>query len=98
MVVSLTSCDVGRMAEVLIAFRRPPSMSTSQMHEWVDGLTLEPQGALAVSAPEESGSDGLRLRVRIKDDAVETGVEELADLMTDMRLLGLRPAVVPSGP
>ena len=67
------------------------------MREWVDHLALAPQRALAVSAPEESASNGSQLRVQIDDDAVEAGVEELADLMTDMRLLGLRPAVLPSG-
>ena len=83
------------MAEVVIAFWQPPQMSASQMAEWVSDMTLTPQRALAVSAPEGSASDGLRLRVQIDDDAVEAGVEELADLMTDMRLLGLRPAVLP---
>jgi len=90
-------CDFEPMAEVVIAFRRPPQMSPSQMQEWVTDVTLAGQRALAVSAPEESANDGLHLRVQIDDGAVETGVEELADLMTDMRLLGLRPAVLPSG-
>jgi hypothetical protein len=97
MVVARSSCDVEFMAEVVIAFHRPPQMSASQMQEWVDDLALAPQRALAVSAPEQSAKDGLRLRVRIDDEAVATGVEELADLMADMRLLGLRPAVIPSG-
>ena len=85
------------MAEVVIAFRRPPQMSPSQLEEWVSDVTLAGQRALVVSAPEESTDDGLRLQVQIDDDAVRTSVEELADLMTDMRLLGLRPEVVPSG-
>ena len=85
------------MAEVVIAFQRPPQMSPSQLDEWVSDVTLAGQRALAVSAPEESADDGLRLRVQIDDDAVQTSVEELADLMTDMRLLGLRPEVVPFG-
>ena len=97
MVVARPGCDVDRMAEVVIAFHRPPQMSASQLQEWVNQLTVAPARALAVSAPEQSANDGLRLRVRIDDAAVETGVEELADLMTDMRLLGLRPAVVPPG-
>jgi hypothetical protein len=97
MVVARPSCDLDPMAEVVIAFHRPPQMSASQMQEWVSDLTLAPQRALAVSAPVQSANDGLRLRVRIDDGAVEAGVEELADLMTDMRLLGLRPAVISSG-
>jgi hypothetical protein len=85
------------MAEVLIAFRRPLSMSASELRIWVSDLRRARGRALAVWGPEESATDELRLRVEINDGTAEAGVEELADLMTDMRLLGLRPAVVPSG-
>ena len=53
-------------------------------------------GGFALSGPEESSSDGLRLRVDIDDDSAGTAEEELIDLMTDMRLLGLHPVVVHS--
>lgn len=97
MEVTGSGCDVGPMAEVLIAFRRPPSMSASDLRAWVSELGLAAGRALAVSGPEGSPTDELRLRVQIGDGAGEAGLDELTDLMTDMRLLGLRPAVVASG-
>ena len=85
------------MAEVLIAFRRPPSMSPSEMRAWVIDRALVRQRALVLSGPAGSWRDGLWLRVEIDDDEVETAEEELTDLMMDMRLLGLSPAVLPRG-
>jgi hypothetical protein len=82
------------MAEVVIAFERPPSMTASEMRAWVIDRALVRQRALAVSAPQGSWSHALRLRVEIDDDADETAAEELTDLMMDMRLLGFRPAVL----
>jgi hypothetical protein len=83
------------MGEVLIAFRRPATMSALEMRAWVIDRALVRQRAMALSEPEGSWSDGLRLRVEIDDGEIETAEEELADLMMDMRLLGLRPAVMP---
>lgn len=96
MAVTRSSCDVGRMTEVLIAFRRPASMSASELRTWVSALKLGCGRALAVSGAEGASADELRLRVEMYDGAAETAEEELTDLMTDMRLLGLRPAVVSS--
>jgi hypothetical protein len=82
------------MAEVVIAFRRPPSMSTSEMRAWVIDRALVRQRALALSVPEASWGQGFRLRVEIDDSAADTAEEELSELMMDMRLLGFQPAVV----
>jgi hypothetical protein len=84
------------MAEVLIAFRRPPSMSAPELREWVSALRLACARSLAVSGPEGSPTDELRLCVQIEDGAEHAAEDELGDLLTDMRLLGLRPAVVVS--
>jgi hypothetical protein len=82
------------MAEVVISFRRPPTMSAAEMHAWVIDRALVRQRALVLSGPEGSQLGGLRLRVEVDDDEVETAEEELTDLMMDMRLLGLHPAVI----
>jgi hypothetical protein len=82
------------MAEVVITFRRPPSMSEAEMQAWVIDRALVRGRALALSRP--NGQD-LRLRVEVDDDAVGEAGEELTDLMMDMRLLGLHPALVPDG-
>jgi hypothetical protein len=96
MVAPPLRCQCCVMAEVVIAFRRPPSLSASQLRAWVRHFTLTHQSRLTLGGPEP-GSDGLRLRLELDDNTVEIGEGELSDLMTDMRLLGLRPAVVPSG-
>jgi hypothetical protein len=84
------------MAEVVIAFHRPGSMTASEMRAWVIDRALVRQRALALSIPEPSLGEGMRLRVEIDDSAADTAEEELSDLMMDMRLLGFRPAVVSS--
>jgi hypothetical protein len=71
--------------EVLICFERPASLSESEMRSWVmeRAQTRRPMVALDGSGPV--------LRV---DIAAEAADDQLADLMLDMRLLGLRPTVV----
>jgi hypothetical protein len=91
----LPRCQCFVMAEVEIALRRPP-MSAWQLRAWVKQFGLTHQSRLTLYGLEP-GSDGLRLRLELDDDSVETSERELSDLMTDMRLLGLRPAFVPSG-
>jgi hypothetical protein len=64
------------------------------MRAWVIERALVGQRALVLSVPEASWGQGLRLRVEIDDRAAETAEEELADLMMDMRLLGLAPEIL----
>lgn len=85
------------MAEVVIGFVPPPSLNEEEMYAWVADRAGAQHRALALSAPECLDGSGLRLRVEIDDGASDAGAEELADLMMDMRLLGLRPAVVDPG-
>ena len=85
------------MAELVISFRQPPTMTAAEMHAWVIDRALVRQRALVLSAPETPHRGGLRLRVEVDDDELATAEEELSDLMMDMRLLGLRPAVVAPG-
>ena len=47
--------------------------------------------ALAFRGLEESGSDALLLRIDVDGYSTQTA---LLDLMTDMRLLGLRPTLL----
>jgi hypothetical protein len=64
------------------------------MRAWVIDRALVRQRALVLSVPEASWGQGLRLRVEIDEAEMATAEEELADLMMDMRLLGLSPEVV----
>ena len=90
------SCDIPGMAEIVIAFRRPASMTTSEMRAWVVDRALVGPSALTVSVAEASVGRGLRLRVETDDGAAETAEDQLSELMMDMRLLGFHPAVVSS--
>jgi hypothetical protein len=80
------------MAEVVITFRRPPALTAAEMHAWVIDRALVRQRALVLSGSGSSG-DGL-LRVEVEDETLDSPEEELTELMTDMRLLGLQPAVL----
>ncbi len=84
------------MADVVIALQRPLSMGVSEMRAWVIGRASARQPALTLSVPEAPSSDRLLLRVELDDDAMGTAEDDFIDLMTDMRLLGLRPEVVTS--
>jgi hypothetical protein len=87
-------CERGDVGEIVIAFQRPPSMSTAELRAWVVDRALERQRALALSAPGASWGQRFRLRVETDDEATDTAEEELAELMLDMRLLGFEPVVV----
>ena len=89
-----TRCEIGGVAEIVIGFSRPSSMSASEMRAWVIDRALVRQRALALSVPEASWGHGLRLRVEIDDNAAETARDELSELMMDMRSLGFQPEVL----
>jgi hypothetical protein len=87
-------CDILGMAEIVIAFIRPASMTASEMRAWVIDRALVRPSALTVSVPEASVGQGFRLRVQTDDEAAQTAEDQLSELMLDMRLLGFHPAVV----
>lgn len=81
------------MAEILIRLKRP-ALLTPELRAW---LADRVDGGRAVLARERAnGSDrgALLLRVEVGDDADEGVQDQVADLLTDLRLLGLRPALV----
>jgi hypothetical protein len=81
------------MAEVLIRLERP-ALVTPELRAW---LADRMNGARAVLARERtngSGRGALLLRLEVPGGSDETVQNEVGDLMTDLRLLGLRPALV----
>jgi hypothetical protein len=81
------------MAEILIRLQRP-ALLTPELRAW---LADRMDGGRAVLARERTnGSDrgGLLLRIEVPKEYDEAVENEVADLMTDLRLLGLRPALV----
>jgi hypothetical protein len=80
------------MSEVLIALERPASL-TPELRAWIHHRIGSGRALLTRSRLNGPGPT-LLLRVELdaeSDDAVD---EEVTDLMTDLRLLGLRPALV----
>jgi hypothetical protein len=81
------------MPEVLIRLERP-ALLTPELRAW---LADRMDGGRAVLARERTnGSDrgALLLRVEMASDSDDDVQDEVGDLMTDLRLLGLRPALV----
>jgi hypothetical protein len=81
------------MPEVLIRLERP-ALLTPELRAW---LADRMDGGRAVLARERTnGSDrgALLLRVETGSDSYDEVQDEVGDLMTDLRLLGLRPALV----
>jgi hypothetical protein len=80
------------MPEVLISLERP-ALLTPELRAWINhrpgsGRALLTRSRLDGSTPT------LLLRVELDADTDEAVDEEVTDLMTDLRLLGLRPALV----
>jgi hypothetical protein len=86
--------DRAGMAKVMIAVQRPASMSESELRTWIDERALHRRVPVALSGSDRSGGHALRLRVDMPEGSTASAEEELSDLMLDMRLLGLRPAIV----
>jgi hypothetical protein len=81
------------MPEVLIRLERPASV-TPELRAWI-GHRLGTGGAvLSRSRPHGSDPGGLVLKLEVQSDS-DFGVrEEVTDLLTDLRLLGLRPTLL----
>ena len=92
MVVPSQECQVSRVTEVMISFERPPSMSDAEMRAWIAERARSDEPAIALDGPERGTAQ--LLHVELPARSTEAAEAQLADLMMDMRLLGLRPEVV----
>ncbi|HTU87786.1 MAG TPA: hypothetical protein VMF57_19565 [Solirubrobacteraceae bacterium] len=83
------------MSEVLIRLERP-ALLTPELRAW---LADRMEGGRAVLARERTNGShrgALLLRVELRHNSNGHAKDDVMDLMTDLRLLGLRPALVPS--
>jgi hypothetical protein len=86
-------CQPPGVKEILIRLERP-ALLTPELRAW---LADRMDGGRAVLARERTnGSDrgALLLRLEVQGESGHSVQDEVADLMTDLRLLGLRPALV----
>ena len=90
-------CQPCAVPEVLIRLERPASL-TPELRAWISQRLGSGRAALTRSRLNGSDMPAMVLRVEVRgptDDAVQ---ENLADLLTDLRLLGLRPTLLSEQP
>jgi len=96
---SLSRDDTPGMPELLISFRRPPSLAPADLRGW---LASQGRGFAALSgrlatAPATShavGADPSLLRVSLPAGTGRTADDRITELLGDMRMLGLNPQIV----
>jgi len=85
---------VPTVTEVLISFKRPASLSETEVQNWISKQASGRQPELILSRRHLADGPVLLLRVALGTGSSTAADEQLADLVMDMRLLGLRPRVV----
>jgi hypothetical protein len=83
------------VAEVVISIEQPASLSKSEVRAWVNERTRAGPPAITLDAADRAERGALVLRVEAPEDWTGAVEDQIADLMMDMRLLGLRPTIVP---
>jgi hypothetical protein len=81
------------MSEVLIRLERP-ALLTPELRAWLADRMDGGRAVLARERTNGSHRGALLLRVELRDGLNGGASDEVTDLMTDLRLLGLRPALV----
>ena len=80
------------MTEVVIRLERP-ALLTPELRAWINHRLGAGRAVLTRGRMHGSDRGALLLRVEMRSAAVEAA-DEVAELMTDLRLLGLRPTLV----
>ena len=85
------------MIEVLISYQLPEILDEPELRSWLAGqmqaLSAEAVAFLPPESPVDHDRDGL-VRFALEADAARSAEDRIADLVTDMRMLGLRPETV----
>ncbi len=66
------------------------------MRSWITKRSAAERPALALRGRDGPASQTRLLRAELQAESIEAAEEQLADLLMDMRLLGLRPSIVSS--
>lgn len=80
------------MAHVLIQLERP-AFVTPELRAWINGLGPG-RVVLSRGRGDEPGRHPLLLRITPQAETEDQITEEIDDLLTDLRLLGLRPTLM----
>jgi hypothetical protein len=81
------------MPEVVIRLERPATL-TPELRAWISHRFGPSRALLSRSRSEGPGESTLLLRVRIDAESPRKLEEEIGDLLTDLRLLGLSPTLL----
>jgi hypothetical protein len=84
------------MIEVVISYQLPEILDEPELRSWLAGQMPALSAEVVLLPPEHSvgqGRDGL-VRFGLDADAARSVEDRIADLVTDMRMLGLRPETV----
>ena len=85
------------MIEVDISYQLPKILDEPELRSWLAGQMPALSAEVVVLLPPEhsvgQGRDGL-VRFALDADAARSVEDRIADLVTDMRMLGLRPETV----
>jgi hypothetical protein len=97
MAAGLPASETVSMIEVLISYHLPESLDESELRSWLAGqmqaLSAVPVAFLPPESAVDHDRDGL-VRFALEADAARSAEDRIADLVTDMRMLGLRPETV----
>jgi hypothetical protein len=86
------------MAEIMIFLQRPPTLSEAEMRTWLLERAGIHRPKLAIAEPDHRDGQQALLQVDVQADSVQDARTQLNELMTDMRLVGLRPAFASTDP
>src|SRR5437588_9112985 len=85
------------MIEVLISYQLPEILDEPELRSWLadrmQALSAETVAFLPPESAVDHDRDGL-MRFALEADAARSAEDRIADLVTDMRMLGLRPETV----
>ena len=97
MAAGLPASQAALMIEVLISYARPESLDEPELRSWlanqVKTLSAEAVTFLPPDGPTDHDRDGL-VRFALDSDTARSAEHRIADVVTDMRMLGLRPETV----
>jgi hypothetical protein len=85
------------MFEVLISYQLPGILDEPELGSWLadqmQALSVEAVAFLPPESAVDPDRDGL-VRFALEADGARSAEDRIADLVTDMRMLGLRPETV----
>jgi hypothetical protein len=97
MAAGLPTSETVSMIEVLISYQLPANLDESALRSWLanqmQALSAEAVAFLPPGSAADHDRDGL-VRFALDSDAACSAEDRIADLVTDMRMLGLRPETV----